>query len=86
MKRLFLFVMTACLGLAAQAAPNPNIIYIFADDMGYGDVHVLNPDRCKIATPHMDRLAAEGMIFTPARTIGSGYCAWTQYGWYGGQE
>lgn len=68
MKLLLLLFMMAKLGLAAHAPPNPNTVYILADDMGYGDVHVLNPDRCKIATPHMDRLAAEGMIFTDAHT------------------
>ena len=41
----------------------PNIVYILADDMGYGDVACLNKDG-KIPTPNMDRLAKEGMIFT----------------------
>ncbi|HXT57094.1 MAG TPA: hypothetical protein VN699_00595, partial [Pirellulales bacterium] len=43
----------------------PNIVLILADDLGYGDVHGLNPEG-KIATPNMDRLAAAGMIFTDA--------------------
>ncbi len=42
----------------------PNILYILMDDLGYGDVHALNPERGKIATPNMDRLSAEGMTFT----------------------
>ena len=33
------------------AADKPNIILIYADDMGYGDVQCLNPDRGKIPTP-----------------------------------
>ena len=41
----------------------PNIIYIMADDMGYGDLSCLN-DRSGIDTPQMDRLAAQGMIFS----------------------
>ena len=47
---------------SAGAAPpeKPNIVIILADDMGYGDVHALNP-ASKIATPNIDRLAAEGM-------------------------
>ena len=49
----------------------PNIVFIFADDMGYGDVHVLNPERGKIKTPHMDKLASEGMVFTDAHTSSS---------------
>ena len=57
----------------------PNIIYILADDLGYGDVQTLNPKRGKIATPQMDKLAAEGMVFTDAHT-GSSVCTPTRYG------
>ncbi|MGE9271614.1 MAG: sulfatase-like hydrolase/transferase, partial [Verrucomicrobiales bacterium] len=64
---------------AAFGAEKPNIIYILADDMGYGDVQCLNPERGKIATPHMDRLATEGMIFTDAHTSSS-VCTPTRYG------
>jgi arylsulfatase A-like enzyme len=56
----------------------PNIVYIIADDMGYGDLSCLNPE-CKIPTPHMDRLASEGMIFTDAHS-GSAVCTPTRYG------
>ena len=38
----------------------PNIIYVLADDMGYGDLSCLNPDS-KIRTTHLDRLAGGGM-------------------------
>ena len=43
-------------------AARPNIIYILADDLGYGDVGFMGQER--IQTPEMDRLAADGMIFT----------------------
>ena len=43
----------------------PNIVYVLADDLGYGDVGCYNP-QSKIPTPHIDRLAAEGMRFTDA--------------------
>ncbi len=56
----------------------PNIVYILADDLGIGDVHAFNPDG-KIATPVMDRLAAEGMRFTDAHS-GSAVCTPTRYG------
>lgn len=56
----------------------PHIVYIIADDMGYGDVQVLNPERGKVATPHMDRVAEEGMIFTDAHTTSS-VCTPTRY-------
>lgn len=64
---------------AVHAAEKPNIIYILADDLGYGDVQALNPDHGKIPTPAMDRLAAEGMVFTDAHS-NSSVCTPTRYG------
>ena len=55
----------------------PNIIYILADDMGYGDMGCNNPG-CKIPTPHLDRLAAEGMRFTDAHASSS-VCSPSRY-------
>ncbi|SMP54190.1 Arylsulfatase A [Neorhodopirellula lusitana] len=75
------------IGIATLAAPpatandptrKPNIVYILADDLGYGDVHCLNPERCKITTPHMDQLAADGIIFTDAHSSSS-VCTPTRY-------
>jgi arylsulfatase A len=66
-------------GLTAAESSKPNIVYILADDMGYGDVQVFNPKRGKIATPHMDKIAAEGMIFTDAHSSSS-VCTPTRYG------
>ncbi len=62
---------------AASQAPPPNIVYILADDLGYGDVKCLNP-RGKIATPNLDRLAASGMTFTDAHSSSS-VCTPTRY-------
>lgn len=64
--------------LTAHAAAKPNIIYILSDDLGYGDLSCLNP-QSKIKTPHADRLAREGMIFTDAHS-GSAVCTPTRYG------
>ena len=61
---------------AIQAAEKPNMIFILADDMGYGDVAHAGG---KIATPNCDRLAAEGMRFTDAHTTSS-VCTPTRYG------
>jgi len=63
---------------AVTQARRPNFVYILADDLGYGDVRCLNPEG-KIATPHMDRLAAEGMRFTDAHSS-SAVCTPTRYG------
>ena len=75
MRLLLLFL---ALGTALHAAP-PNIVYILADDLGYGDVHALNPERGKIATPQLDRLAKQGMTFVDAHS-GSSVCTPTRYG------
>jgi arylsulfatase A-like enzyme len=74
MKLLLLLVML--LAMKAHAA-KPNIVYVLADDLGYGDVKCLNPES-KIATPHMDRLAAGGMKFTDAHSS-SAVCTPTRY-------
>ena len=52
----------ATLGAATSLASRPNIVYILADDLGYGDIGCYGQQ--DIATPHIDRLAAEGMRFT----------------------
>ncbi|MFN9915417.1 MAG: sulfatase-like hydrolase/transferase, partial [Pirellulaceae bacterium] len=57
----------------ARGASPPNVLLILADDLGYGDVQCYNPERGKIPTPHLDRLAVEGMRFTDAHTS-SGVC------------
>jgi arylsulfatase A len=56
----------------------PNIIFILADDLGYGDVNCLNPDS-KIPTPNLDRLAGQGITFTDAHSSSS-LCSPTRYG------
>jgi arylsulfatase A-like enzyme len=67
------------LNTAASFAARPNIVCILADDLGYGDVQCLNPERGKIATPCVDQLAREGMTFTDAHS-GSSVCTPTRYG------
>ena len=64
--------------LAADFADTPNVIFILADDMGYGDVQALNPNST-IPTPNLNRLGREGMTFTDAHS-GSGVCTPTRYG------
>jgi arylsulfatase A-like enzyme len=56
----------------------PNIIFLMADDMGYGDPGCYN-SASKIPTPNMDRLAAQGMRFTDAHSP-SAVCTPTRYG------
>jgi arylsulfatase A-like enzyme len=61
----------------AETARRPNIIFLMADDMGYGDVGCYGSTQ--IPTPLMDRLAAEGIRFIDAHTP-SGVCTPTRYG------
>lgn len=58
--------------LAAATEQKPNIIFILADDLGYGDVGCYGQQ--KIKTPCLDRMAAEGMRFTDAYA-GAAVCA-----------
>jgi arylsulfatase A len=60
------------------SAKRPNIIFIMADDMGYGDLGCYN-EKSKIPTPNMDALAAEGIRFTDAHSP-SAVCTPTRYG------
>lgn len=78
MKHLLLLFSSFVL-LHSSLSAKPNVLYILADDLGYGDVHCLNPQRGKIATPHLDRLAAQSMTFTDAHS-GSSVCTPTRYG------
>jgi len=70
-------VAAAPAGAAPPANPLPNIVILYADDMGYGDLGANNP-ASKIPTPHLDRLAAEGMRFTDAHSS-SGHCSPSRY-------
>lgn len=73
-------LLIVLLGLTAAlpAADRPNFVFILCDDLGYGDVSCLNPEG-RIATPNIDRIAREGVIFTDAHTPSS-VCTPTRYG------
>lgn len=63
---------------AAAAPARPNIVILFADDMGYGDLACQNP-ASKIPTPNLDRLATQSIRFTDAHTT-SAVCTPSRYG------
>lgn len=74
-----LLLLSVLPSIALRAAEDhPNIVYILCDDLGYGDVQCLNPQG-KIPTPHLDRLAKQGMLFTDVHS-GSAVCSPTRYG------
>lgn len=70
----------AALGASAfaQSPKRPNIVYILADDLGWGDLQCYNRES-KIRTPHADRLASQGMRFTDMHSP-SAVCTPTRYG------
>ncbi len=77
-------LLTPVVALAEDVrAGKPNIVYILADDLGYGDLGCYNADS-KIPTPNLDRLAKQGMRFTDAHS-GSSVCTPTRYGILTGQ-
>ena len=54
--------LTSCVSGVMQEKDNPNIIFILADDLGYGDISCLG--QAKFSTPNIDTLASQGMMFT----------------------
>ncbi len=78
-----LFFLTACSVSnssqnTAVAERPPNVVFILADDMGYGDAGCYNPE-AQTATPYIDRLAAQGVRFTDAHASGP-WCVPSRYG------
>ena len=66
----WLLLLALCGPLVAQAAEQrPNVIFLLTDDLGYSDVGCYGAD--KVNTPHIDRLAAEGVRFTDFHTAAS---------------
>ncbi|MCK5068001.1 MAG: sulfatase-like hydrolase/transferase, partial [Bacteroidales bacterium] len=73
---LTLFIASGCSQKPVEKSPN--IIYILADDLGYGDVSAMNPESAW-ETTYIDQIAKEGIRFTDAHT-GSAVCSPTRYG------
>ena len=63
---LAVFLVTSLALVAADSARPRNIVIIYADDLGYGDLSCYGAHR--VSTPHVDRLAREGLRFTSAHT------------------
>jgi arylsulfatase A len=65
-------------GASLLSPTKPNIVFILADDIGYGDLRCFHP-ASKIPTPNLDRLARQGIRFTDAHSP-SAVCSPTRYG------
>ena len=72
MKKALLLLAAVAAGLTTAAARPPNIVLIFADDLGWKDVGYQGNDFHE--TPNIDRLASQGMVFSAAYA-GAGNCA-----------
>ncbi len=64
--KLFPWLFLLLTAFVSAAEPRPNFLVILADDLGYGDVSAFRPG-ADVRTPNIDRLAAEGMLFTTMR-------------------
>lgn len=73
-----IFMLFLPTSLKAADPQSPNIVFILADDLGIGDVHCMNPERCRIVTPNLDRIAQDGCRFTDAHSP-SAVCTPTRY-------
>lgn len=82
--RITLLTLLLCLSSFSRAQTpaalpqKPNILLILADDLGYGDVQCNNPQRGKIPTPNIDKLASQGIRFTDGHSS-SGVCSPSRY-------
>ena len=83
-RQFCLVIFTLVTMPSAQAQDDPNIIIIYADDLGVGDLSCYN-DKCKYRTPRLDAMAADGIRFTDAHSP-STICSPSRYGLYSGQQ
>ena len=82
MIRSLAFATIALIGPAS--AKLPNIVIIYADDLGFGDLSCYNP-KSAYKTPRLDKMAAEGIRFTDAHSP-STICSPSRYGLFSGQQ
>lgn len=82
--RLSLLALFASLSPLTSAAQDlPNVVIVYADDLGYGDLSAYNPEAA-YQTPRLDQMAAEGIRFTDAHSP-STICSPSRAGLYAGQ-
>lgn len=84
LRKLLLAALGLCAAAAAHAAATakPNIVFIMSDDIGYGDLSCYGAN--KVKTPHLDRIAREGVRFTDAHAPAS-VCTPTRYAFLTGK-
>lgn len=80
----FILLVAGLSGTYVQANELPNIIIVYSDDLGFGDLSCYNP-KSAYKTPRLDQMAAEGIRFTDAHSP-STICSPSRYGLYSGQQ
>lgn len=85
-KRLGVFIvaMVVLVGSNTSRGEKPNIIILYADDLGFGDLSCYNTE-CAYKTPRLDQMAEEGIRFTDAHSP-STICSPSRYGLFSGQQ
>ena len=73
-----LFMGSVCIA-AAKESKLPNVVLIYADDLGYGDVGCYGAT--KVQTPNIDKLAHQGRRFTDAHTASAVCSPTTRFTW-----
>ena len=84
MKLKYLILLVALFSNLFSEIEKPNIVILYADDMGVADVSYGNP-KAKIQTPHLDKLASQGMTFTDGHSS-SGICTPSRFALLTGQH
>ncbi len=85
MKNVLVSLLLGLTSLGTTIAQElPNIIIVYADDLGYGDLNCYN-DSAAYYTPNLDRMAQEGVMFTDAHSP-STICSPSRYGLFSGQQ
>lgn len=82
LKKITYSLALCCLtlpGISEVTNTQPNIVFILADDFGYTSLNAYGADKNLVRTPHIDRIAEQGMLFTNANTPAS-ICTPTRYG------
>ncbi|MGC4016347.1 MAG: arylsulfatase [Luteolibacter sp.] len=82
MMKLLPLLSAALLQVASAAPSKPNVIFIYADDLGFGDIGCNGAKG--VATPNVDKLASEGMNFTDGHSVSS-TCTPSRYALMTGQ-
>ncbi|MGB7329101.1 MAG: arylsulfatase [Rubripirellula sp.] len=77
-------VVLLSMAVISQAEEHPNIIIVYADDLGFGDLSCYN-SKAPYTTPRLDQMAAEGIRFSDAHSP-STICSPSRYGLFSGQQ